>query len=1067
MKKPFIAPEILRLPPKPTMTTGVSQPIVSLNGKWGDITVPSYMSADRKTMQGKPTKYTCKREVTMLDEWADKNLYLRFETVNGFCEIFIDGVSVGTHKNSFLAFGFDITPYVKGKDKFEIAVEIQEHMDKLLSFSLGGILRGVALYILPDVHYTSLRTVTIFDHQFRHAELKVTYALNTIAPDVETVAVLYDPFGMYVTEKILNCPNAESLYGEDILPVANPIPWDAEHPFLYTLHLQIKRSGHILEETQLRIGIRQVDRKGNRLYVNGQEVKLRGVCRHEISPLDGRCLTPEMILADVKLYKEANCNYIRTSHYPPSEYFLDLCDEYGIYVEDELPFAFVARTLDYTQRDPVHSARYIDVFNEIYERDTNHPSVIMWSLCNESFGGYNFDLMNRHAQKIDPTRPTKFSYPMTMAEEHAPVDIWSIHYSNLEGDIAAKKDNVSVAGAPGKDMPVIHDEYAHVPCYNRTEIRRDPHVRTFWGVGLKKFWDKIWNTDGALGGAIWGGIDDTDVYRGGSSRLEWGIIDIWRRKKPEHYMTRKAYSPIRLEKININGRECLTVMNWFCHTNLNEVTLLWQFSGETHQMRGPDVEPGGTVTIEFPIAPHNGIEIKLEFIDAAGNIVDEFVFPSSLDVNISATASSPLVLKEDEDSIAVQGESFFIKFSKKTCQIETGEVKGQPVLTGGPILHMPYYRLGSWQPKSISASHKDNIVRVDIKGAYENTAEASFILWIKPDGTIHVEYIIEKLMRQLPHREKLRVGVDCGGLDELGVVFISAPEMDQFHWHRNGCYPWYPDDHISRNTGIAPRFSKGSRFAKEPSIPWSLEMKNFITNGKYDVDYKGTNDFRSLKENIYSASLYRDASSLSAVSDGKHSVRLEVDEPEALLIHASDMRITYTGTWAAVEDFRGSRAGIEMYSNTPGSAAEIEFDGTGIVWYGSVDVINGIARVYLDGKLMDDNISQRVAGVDFPGSAAGYDKKYDFPLYSVDGLPEGRHKLKIEVTGEKAPDASGSYVVVDHFRIIRKRGEEPVRFAVLNDFNYPHIAWGNYTKPPIIVHDGYKNHVTIRLEERA
>src|SRR5699024_278811 len=116
---------------------------------------------------------------------------------------------------------------------------------------------------------------------------------------------------------------------------------------------------------------------------------------------------------------------------------------------------------------------------------------------------------------------------------HEPVDVWSIHYTNQDVDLSEKRDNVSVGLMEGKDVPVIHDEYAHIPCYNREEHRRDPNVRNFWGESIKKFWDKIWNTKGALGGAIWAGIDETDVYSSGNTQLEWGIIDIWRRRKPE------------------------------------------------------------------------------------------------------------------------------------------------------------------------------------------------------------------------------------------------------------------------------------------------------------------------------------------------------------------------------------------------------------------------------------------------------------------------------------------------------------------------------------------------------
>ena len=735
-------------------------------------------------------------------------------------------------------------------------------------------------------------------------------------------------------------------------------------------------------------------------------------------------------------------------------------------MEDELPLAFVARTLDYTQRDPAHTQRYLSVFNDLYARDGNHPSVLMWSLCNESFGGYNFDILNRYAQRKDPTRPTKFSYPMTIGQEHAPVDIWSVHYGNWDDDLAAKRDNVSVAGAPGKDMPVIHDEYAHVPCYNRTEHRRDPHVRAFWGEGLVKYWHSIWNTEGALGGAIWAGIDETDIYWGGDTRLEWGIIDVWRRRKPEHYMTRKAYSPIVAALAEGDGAVCIRMENRFCHTNLSEVTVVWRYAGESGSLRGPEALPRAMAELQLPVTAMPGETLNLEFLDACGKPVDEYRFlPLPAQTAVPAQAAAPLRMEESADAVTVTGESFRLCFSKATCQLEAGEANGETILVGGPVLHMPYFRLGAWQPCAITARPQGNAVLVEIQGAYKNTAEVRFALHIGRDGTVGVDYTIVKLLRALPHREKLRVGVDCGGLDELGVAFFAAPRMDRLYWRRDGAFTVYPEDHISRCEGVAPRFSAGSVFGEKPSIPWGMEMRSVILNGKYDVEYRGTNDFRSLKANILTASLYREGgyAALSASSDGAHSLRLEVEEPEELLVYATDAQIKYTGSWSAVEDYRGSRSGVEMWSKETAAAAELGFTGTGVVWYGPVDTVNGIARVYLDGKLADVSVNQRVAGVDFPGSAAGYDKKYGYPLYSVDGLPDGPHTVRIEVAGEKEQGAEDSYIVVDHFRILRKRGEEAVRFAVLNDFNYPHIAWGNYTKPAIMVKDGYTNTVTIRL----
>jgi hypothetical protein len=1009
-------------------------------------------------------------EINIREEWKGKSLYLRFESVNGYARFYIDGVFIGEHWNSFLALGFDITEHTQGKKSVTLTVTVDEKADKVGSFASGGILRGAALYVLPEIYCSAVHIDTFLESPYEKAFVRIRYALSGYTEDVRVQAELLCPAGKKAADAILNKIEKKSLYGEGGITVDKALLWDAEHPRLYTVNISLEKEGALLEKFSLRIGLRQIERRVNRLYVNGREVKLRGVCRHETSA-QGRCLSPEIIRRDIELFKEANCNYIRTSHYPPSEYFLDLCDEKGIYVEDELPMAFIARTLDFTQRDPAHSERYIGTFNEIYARDGNHPSVLIWSLCNESFGGYNFDLMNRQAKKIDPSRPTKFSYPMTMREEHLPVDIWSVHYANIDSDLGSKMDNVSVAGAPGKDTPVIHDEYAHVPCYDREEFRRDPNIRSYWGESLALFWRRIWDTEGALGGAIWAGIDETDIFYGGSTRLEWGIIDIWRRKKPEHYMTRKAYSPVQAALSGCNDDSItITIENRFCHTNLAETGLRWKYGGNHGELKGPPAGPREKASIALPLKPAVGVPLELSIDDSQGLCVDEYLFVPlpALPVKAPVKTSSAPLLEADSSSFLIRGGDFELRFSRVSGLLEYGKAAGETILAGGPYLHAPYFKLGPWKLRDIGAETENDTVKVSIRGVYEGSAEISFILVIRSGGGIDVSYTIEKLLRNLPHAEKLRVGTDCGGLDELGAAFTAVSGMDTLTWKRKGFHSWYPEDHISRNEGKASRFSRGGVYGEEPAISWGEETQNWILNGKYDVDYRGTNDFRSLKANITEAALYKNGGKarLAAASGGDHSLRIEAEEPEELLIHADDPRLRYRGAWFRQEDFRGSLKGIEMWSAEKGAACECGFEGTGIVWYGPVDTVYGIAKVYLDGTLVDGNLSQLVAGVDFPGSAAGYDKKYNYPVYSAGNLPEGKHTLRIEAAGEKGSSQGSGYIVIDHFRILRKKGEENLRFIVLNDYNYPHIAWGNKSRPAITPGDGYANSVSIRIEKQ-
>ena len=302
-----------------------------------------------------------------------------------------------------------------------------------------------------------------------------------------------------------------------------------------------------METLSRQIGFRKIERVGNKLYVNGQEVKLRGVNRHDVHPKTGRAITPELVEQDARLFRGANVNFIRTSHYPPREDFLDACDRYGIYIEDEIAVAFVYQAIQPTQNDPDFTAGYMNQFAEMIEQNRSHACVIMWSLANESFWGSNFQKEYDYAKAEDTTRPVIFSYPITMPQGTRAYDIWSLHYAGWDCDPSSKADNFSIGESWGHDAPVLHDEYAHGPCYDLPEQMRDPAVRDFWGESIKRFWESIFTTDGALGGAIWGGIDDVMITPDGYTQWEWGIYDGWRREKPEYWLTKKGYSPIRIE----------------------------------------------------------------------------------------------------------------------------------------------------------------------------------------------------------------------------------------------------------------------------------------------------------------------------------------------------------------------------------------------------------------------------------------------------------------------------------------------------------------------------------------
>ena len=361
----------------------------------------------------------------------------------------------------------------------------------------------------------------------------------------------------------------------------------------------------LMEEHAQRIGFRRIDFGGRdgtdsrKLSVNGRQVKLRGVNLHDYSRDKGRVTNPEMNEHDIAQLKSCNVNYVRTSHYPPPKALVEACDRLGMYLEVETAICFQHGILD-----QAHIDTYVSRFVEMVEANRNHPSVLIWSLGNESSWNEGISAEYDWVKEKDPTRPVKFSWPQTLFEEHVPMDIFSIHYIHFMDGFNATHEL-----APG-NVPCLHDEIAHVPCNNLVEMRRDPNIHNFWGESIKRHWEEIYDTDGALGCAVWEAKDDIfylpDVITGKQRSLfndasgmgGWGCIwDSVGKLKPEAWLVKKAYSPVVIDKrgfdVPVQGAAiAIPLRNRFDHTMLSELRAEWRVGSETGRIDIPDVGPG-------------------------------------------------------------------------------------------------------------------------------------------------------------------------------------------------------------------------------------------------------------------------------------------------------------------------------------------------------------------------------------------------------------------------------------------------------------------------------------------
>jgi hypothetical protein len=458
-------------------------------------------------------------------------------------------------------------------------------------------------------------------------------------------------------------------------------------------------------------------------------------------------------------------------------------------------------------------------------------------------------------------------------DEELPYDVYSFHYPDITKKVNELADyGVSIWHSPSliiernplPVMPVIHDEYAHT-ILSPEEIRRDPNVRNFWGESIRYFWEKMFITPGALGGDQFGIFADLD------------------RGMPEPWLMRKAYSPVRIEKLMLEAPEPgvkmqIPVKNWFDHTSLDELIILWQAGKETGQIKGPVVPPHSDGIIEIPAKKWNhGDTLRLRFLRKDGLQVDEYDLPvNPVPFMVPELSGPPPEIAENYKEIIVKGKGFELVFDKYKGQIIAGRAGGKLVITGGP--HLQFERSGidpaEYKCQEISVRMEQNVAVVRIDAIY-SPISAKFELRIDGNGLMIAKYTIMDFPDAAPHAKTIPWNqTDIGGYSEIGLYFELAGDIDRIEWNRKSLWTVYPSDHIGRPTGIAYRTPENSKTGKWPqnTRDWQFTGVEIVT------DAPATNDFRASREYIrYLCARIRDSNAgIKAISPEKDAVRMQI-----------------------------------------------------------------------------------------------------------------------------------------------------------------------------------------------
>ena len=516
--------------------------------------------------------------------------------------------------------------------------------------------------------------------------------------------------------------------------IKSPERWTAETPYLYKLHLTLQNAeGKVIEQAEQSVGFRTVEINKGQLLINGNPVRFRGVNRHEHDPRTARVMSEERMLQDILLMKQANINAVRTSHYPNVSRWYELCDSLGLYVMDEADIEEhgLRGTLAST---PDWYAAFMDRAVRMAERDKNYPSIVMWSMGNESGYGPNFAAISAWLHDFDPTRPVHYEGAQGVDGNPDPktVDVISRFYTRVkqeylnpgiaEGEDKERAENarwerlLEIAERTNDDRPVMTSEYAH-------------SMGNALG-NFKEYWDEIYSNPRMLGGFIWDWVDQ-GIYKelpdgrimvayggdfGDKPNLKAfcfnGLLMSDRETTPKYWEVKKVYAPVQLA-VN-NGQ--LIVTNRNHHIDLSQYRCLWTLTidgkqKEQGEITLPEVAPGENETITLPAFRSlsdkkalnrkgnnsnstntlSDCQLKVSIVlksDAlwakAGHEVtwEQFCLQQGELLSADLINKGALQVKEDDKSLSVSGRGFSVQWEKKAVgSITSLMYNGKEILT--------------------------------------------------------------------------------------------------------------------------------------------------------------------------------------------------------------------------------------------------------------------------------------------------------------------------------------------------------------------------------------------------
>ena len=779
-----------------------------------------------------------RRTIHIPDSWNGRQVIAHFGSVTSNMYLWVNGQFVGYAEDSKSAAEFDLTPYLKKGDNL-IAFQSFRWCDGSYSedqdfWRLSGVARNCFLYSRSKAaHVDDVRVTPDLDSEYKNGSLAVNvkgkgnakFVIDLLAPD-----------GNIVSRKILNTTKVKKKAGKDVaeinatvkFDVENPLKWTAETPNLYKVVVTVQQNGKDVEAVPVRTGFRKVEIKNRQLLVNGQPILIKGANRHEIDPDGGYVVSRERMIQDIKLMKQFNVNAVRTCHYPDDPEWYDLCDEYGLYVcaeaNQESHGFYYAKDAESTK--PQFALPIMERNQHNVQMQFNHPSVIYWSMGNETADSQNFTAAKKWINEYDPSRPVHWERALNGDN----TDIFAEMYTTPEGveKYATDKNNkkpmimCEYAHAMGNSGGVMHE---YMDLARKLPYYQGGFIWDFVDQGLRAKDDKG-NTIFKYGG-------DYNSYDPSDNNFNCnGFIYADRTPTPQaqeigYWYQNYWVEPERLEE----GWILVKNENFF--RPADNVSLSWGIVADGIEYQNGTIADISMLTPQQKIRlvlPYQldqyknqkdvmlNVEFRLkkdEGLLKAGTVVAHQQLPirefQGTDLTIDPTAAKAVKLtdKKKEPQLTLAAENFTLQFDRKTGFISKYEVGGKSILGEGGSLKPNFWRavtdndmgaelqkkFAAWRTpemdlRSITADKKTKTVTA----TYDMpTVKSTLTLTynVEDNGTLNVTQAL-----------KTTPGANVPEMLRFGMVMNLPYSMDKAQWNGRGPVENYSDRKLSQNVGI-------------------------------------------------------------------------------------------------------------------------------------------------------------------------------------------------------------------------------------------------------------------------